>query len=103
MKLVFTEEAKFDLDDIGDWIADHDPLRAATFIDELIARCAKLTGTPHAYPLVPFQGKRSIRRVVHGNYLIFYRVTTEAVEIVRVIHSSRDFESILFPETKKKK
>jgi toxin ParE1/3/4 len=55
MKLVFTEEAKFDLDDIGDWIADHDPLRAVTFIDELTARCAKLTGTPHACPLVPFE------------------------------------------------
>jgi plasmid stabilization system protein ParE len=49
MKPVLTKEAKFDLDDIGDWIADYDPTRAVTFVDELMARCAKLTGMPHAY------------------------------------------------------
>jgi toxin ParE1/3/4 len=46
MKLIFTDEAKFDLDDIGDWIADHNPVRAVTFVDELVARCAKLAETP---------------------------------------------------------
>jgi len=28
------------------------------------------------------------------NYLIFYRVTDEAVEIIRVLHGAMDFESI---------
>lgn len=102
MKLVFTDEAKFDLEDIGDWIADHNPARAVTFVDELIARCAKLTGMPHAHPLVPIRGNTSIRRAVHGHYLIFYRLTTDAVEIIHVLHGSRDFESILFPGAKKK-
>jgi toxin ParE1/3/4 len=98
MKLVFTDEAKFDLDDIGDRIADHNPVRAVAFVDELVARCAKLTGAPYAYPLVPRHGNSEIsgiRRVVYGHYLIFYRITTDAVEIVRVLHGARDFESIL--------
>jgi hypothetical protein len=38
--------------------------------------------------------------VVHGHYLIFYRITTDAVEIIHVLHGARDFESVLFPETK---
>jgi ParE toxin of type II toxin-antitoxin system, parDE len=58
MKLIFTDEAKFDLDHIGDWIADHNPVRAVTFVDEITARCAKLTEMPHAYPLVARHGKR---------------------------------------------
>jgi toxin ParE1/3/4 len=105
MKLVFTDEAKFDLDDIGDWIADHNPVRAITFVDELVARCAKLTEAPFAYALVSARGNRrisGIRRVVYGQYLIFYRVTADAVEIVHVLHGARNFESILFPEMKEK-
>ncbi len=103
MKLVFTDEAKFDLDDIGDRIADHNPARAVTFVDELLACCAKLIATPFAYPLVPRHGNSGIsgiRRAVHGHYLVFYRVATDTVEIVHVLHGARDFESIVFPKRK---
>ena len=30
-----------------------------------------------------------------GNYLIFYRPTPERIEVVRVIHGARDYESFL--------
>jgi plasmid stabilization system protein ParE len=103
MKLAFTKEAKFDLGDIGDWIADQDPVRADTIIDELTARCAKLPGMPAHIRWYPLRGNSTIRRVVHGHYLIFYRVTADVVEILRVLHGARDVESILFPDTKKKK
>jgi toxin ParE1/3/4 len=102
MKLIFTDEAKFDLDHIGDWIADYNPVRPVTFADEITARCAKLTEMPHAYSLVARHGKRGLRRMVHGDYLILYRVTIDSVEIVRVLHGARDLESILSPATKKK-
>jgi toxin ParE1/3/4 len=60
---------------------------------------------PNAYPLVSRHGISEIsgiRRAVYGQYLIFYRITTDAVEIVHVLHGARDFASILFPETEKK-
>jgi plasmid stabilization system protein ParE len=53
MKLVFTDEAKADLLQIGEWIAEDNPPRALTFVDELETRCARLTAMPRAYPLVP--------------------------------------------------
>ncbi len=53
MKLVFTDEAKADLLQIGEWIAEDNPARALTFVDELETRCARLTTMPRAYPLVP--------------------------------------------------
>jgi toxin ParE1/3/4 len=104
MKLVFTDEANSTLMTSATGSLNHNPVRAVTFVDELVAHCAKLTETPHAYPLVPSRDSEisGIRRAVHGHYLIFYRITTEAVEIVHVLHGARDFESILFPETKKK-
>jgi toxin ParE1/3/4 len=35
MKLVFTDEAKADLRQIGEWIAEDNPVRAFSFVDEL--------------------------------------------------------------------
>jgi plasmid stabilization system protein ParE len=34
MKLVFTDEAKTDLLQIAEWIAQDNPVRAFTFVDE---------------------------------------------------------------------
>ena len=53
---------------------------------------------PHAYPLVARHGKRGLRRAVHGHYLILYRVTTDAVEIVRVLHGSQNIQAIFSPD-----
>jgi len=40
----------------------------------------------------------NIRRVVHGNYLIFYRVNTESIEVIHILHGAMNFDAILFPE-----
>jgi toxin ParE1/3/4 len=51
------------------------------------------------YPLVPRHGHLGIRRRPFGNYLIFYRVGANAIEVVHVLHGARDYERLLFPET----
>lgn len=99
MKLVFTDEARADLIQIGDWIAQDNPLRAITFVDELEERCRQLTSMPRAYQLVPGFEARGVRRVPHGDYLIFYRVLDDTVEVLHVLHGARDYEAILFPES----
>ncbi|MEF3365520.1 type II toxin-antitoxin system RelE/ParE family toxin [Methylocystis sp. 9N] len=39
-----------------------------------------------------------MRRRVHGDYLIFYRIQPSAVEILHVLHGAMDYERLLFPE-----
>ena len=34
-----------------------------------------------------------LRSIPHGNYLIFYRLMNNGIEIVRVLHGSRDLPS----------
>ena len=97
MKLVITDEATADLKEIGDWIAAANPRRALSFVDELKNRCACLIDMPHAYPLLPRHGASGVRRLPHGEYLVFYRVRKDTVEIVHVLHGARDYEAILFP------
>jgi plasmid stabilization system protein ParE len=51
---------------------------------------------PHAFPLVPRLEHRGVRQRGYGRYLIFYRVTEEAVEILHVAHGARDYIRALF-------
>ena len=96
MKLVFTLAARADLRAIGDFIAQDSPHRALTFVDELEQHCDKLTTMPRAHPLLTGHEKSGIRKAVHRNYLIFYRLTADAVDIIHILHGARDWERLLF-------
>jgi toxin ParE1/3/4 len=95
-----TDDAEFDLEEIGDFIARKgSPKRAGTFVEELEQACMTLADTPLLFPLIPRYEERGIRHRVHGNYQIFYRVVEAAdrIDVLRVLHSRRDYLSILFP------
>ena len=64
MKLIFTEGAREDLKAIGDYIAEDNPLRALSFVEELEERCFSLEDFP-AYPFIPNRKSSGIRRLVH--------------------------------------
>jgi plasmid stabilization system protein ParE len=36
---------------------------------------------------------------VHADYLIFYRVGAELVEVIHILHGAQDYEALLFPKT----
>ena len=98
MKVVLTEEARSDLEQIADYIARNSPARAESFILELIAKARQLGELPSGFPLVPRYEHLGIRRRAHGNYAIFYRVETDRVSVIHILHSARDYEALLFPE-----
>ena len=97
MKVVITEAAYADLAKIGRNIKKDNPTRAMTFVDELYNRCQRLGAVPRAFPLLPNWEERGIRRRPHGNYLIFYRVGADSVEVLHILHGARDYEGVLFP------
>jgi plasmid stabilization system protein ParE len=72
--------------------------RAETFVAELYDRCRRLGGMPLAFPLLPNWEDRGVRRRVHGNYLIFYRVHQDQVQVLHILHGAQDYESTLFPD-----
>ena len=47
MILEFTSEAEGDLEQIADYIAEHNPRRALSFIRELRSRCEDLISNPN--------------------------------------------------------
>lgn len=95
MKVRLSSEARDDLIAIGDTIARDSPLRASTFVRELIKACAELSSMPLRYPIARRYEAKGIRRRVYGNYQIFYRVIGEQVFVIRVLHGARDYDALL--------
>jgi plasmid stabilization system protein ParE len=97
MSVRFTDEARQDLRDIGQYIARDHPRRAASYVVELVEKCAALADCPERFPLVPRYEQHGVRRRVHGNHLIFYTVEAKEVVIMHILHGARDYVEILFP------
>ncbi len=98
MKVVLTDAARRDLEEIGDYIAQDNPRRARSFVRELIDAARQLGDAPEGFPLVGRYRHLNVRRRVHGNYLIFYRIEAERVAIIHVLHGARDYDTLLFPD-----
>jgi toxin ParE1/3/4 len=96
MIFVIAEAAEADLERIADTIAQENPRRALTFVQELRQRCEQLADVPKGFPLVPRYEHTGMRRRVHGNYLIFYRVGSDIVEVIHILHGAMDYEPLLF-------
>ncbi|WP_018391337.1 type II toxin-antitoxin system RelE/ParE family toxin [Ancylobacter sp. FA202] len=96
MRLVFLPEAEGGLERIADYIAQDNPVRALSFVRELRDRALQIAKTPHAYPLVPRFESLGIRRCVHGNYLIFFRVQNDEVQVLHILNGAMDVEALLF-------
>ena len=97
MIVSFSAVAEADLERIGDHIARDNPRRATTFVAELIDCCMRLEQAPEGFPLLPRYAASGVRRRVHGNYLIFYKVTTAGITVLHILHGAQDYETILFP------
>lgn len=98
MKVVLTAEAFGDLERIGDYIARDNPVRARSFVKELIDKAQQLGDLPQGFPLVPRYAHLGVRRRAHGSYLIFYRVEPDQVTVIHVLHGAQDYEALLFPD-----
>ena len=83
-----------DLEEIGEFIAQDNPLRAETFLAQLENHCRSLIQMPNAYPARP--GLRpGIRVSVHGKYLIFFKLEGGELQIVRILHGARNLSNLL--------
>ena len=93
-----TAEAASDLEANADRIAQGNPARAVTFVEELRAKCLGLLPFPDRFPLVPRYEAHGVRHCVHGNYLIFYRVEEGEVGVIHILHGAMDYAGVLFSQ-----
>ena len=93
MLLSITPLAAQDLEEIGDFIAQDNPLRSVEFLTELQSHCETIRRNPEGYRLRQ-EFSKTMRSCSHGNYVIFYESDVKEVTIVRILHGGRDLQKI---------
>ena len=95
-RLQFTDDADRDLVDIALYIASESQSRelASAFVERLRAKCRQLASLPATLG-TPRQDLRpeplnDIRSTPCQGYVIFFRCRDDVLEVVNVLHGSRD-------------
>jgi toxin ParE1/3/4 len=101
-KYFLSSEALDDLDAIWGHIAEDNPEAADRVVDSAYRACANLAVHPQLGPLrrFPDNDPPDVRFFVlmdFPNYMIFYRIVPDGVEIVRVLHGAQDIDELFGP------
>ncbi|MCR6672234.1 type II toxin-antitoxin system RelE/ParE family toxin [Devosia ginsengisoli] len=95
MTVTIAAEAEADLEAIAGYIAADNPLRAVSFVQELVANCHVLAGQPLRHPIVADYGQR-LRRFPYKGYSIYYQVSSaNDVVVVHILNDAMDHRRIL--------
>ncbi len=89
MQVRWTKRASLNLESILSHIAHDNPDAARRFLIETLEKIAQLSEFPYLgrEGLVP----TARELVVHANYIVHYRVQSEQVQILRVLHVKRKY------------
>ena len=96
LEVVFRAQAEADIEAIGDAIALDSRKNAAAWVEDIRSRSATLREFPERWPV----HMGAARRMVAGNYLVFYRIaepdisSLRRVIVIRVMHGARDIGEI---------
>ncbi len=94
MRLELSAFVETDLDAIATFIADENPRRSVTFIQDIRAKFGVIQRTPLLYQLRP-DIEQEARMATVGNYAILFRVMGDVVRIERVVYGGRDLPNAL--------
>ena len=89
-----SDQAKADIVDIWEYIAIDSVFQADRFITKLVKQYKSLASTPGIGRLRK-ELRSSLRTFPVGNYLILYRLISEGIAVVRVLHGARDIPTVL--------
>lgn len=92
-KLIWTDQAIDDLDDIGNYIAENSERYAKLTVQKLIERIQILKEFPLAGRIVPEKNDENVRELIERNYRILYEViSANEINILAIYHSARDLK-----------
>ncbi len=98
-KYFLSPEALEDIDTIWLYIAQDNPEAADRVVESAYRACVSLAMHPQLGPVRRFSDRDppDIRFFVltdFPNYIIFYRIVPDGVEIVRVLHGAQDIDNL---------
>jgi toxin ParE1/3/4 len=94
-RVLRTTQALEDLDAIWTYIAQHSADAADRLIDRLYDRFVLLAAYPDSGERQSQLADGHYRRIVEGNYVVYYLPDDAGVTIVRVLHGAREEQGLL--------
>lgn len=88
--------AKNDLLDIWEYIADDSVNQADAFINKINQKLLTIASSP-TIGSVRNELAEGLRSFSVGRYVIFYHPMSEGIDVVRILHGSRDIGGIFHP------
>ena len=88
VKIVWSEEALKDIEEIISFISKDSELYAVNFASKIISAVETLEVFPEIGRIVPEYGDPKMREIIYRNYRIVYQIEERAVEIITVSHGS---------------
>ena len=89
MRVVYTEPALEDLEEIGAFLKAHYPSLLSAVRENIQRLVSRLAMWPESAPVVSERPKVRVAFVQRYPYKVFYLVTASDVQILHVHHSSR--------------
>jgi addiction module RelE/StbE family toxin len=90
MKLVWTDPSLDDLRAVRDYIARDSDYYAADLVEQIVLSAERLRRFPKLGRVVPEVQDENTRELLHQNYRIIYRIVGERIEILAIVHGSRN-------------
>lgn len=90
MKLIWSELSIRNLENLKAYIAQDSPRYAEIFITKLIESTENLLKFPAIGRKVPERDDDNLREIIYHNYRTIYLIGNDSIEIVTVVHGSRD-------------
>ncbi len=94
-RVVFHPSARQDLLDIETYIAEDNPIESAGFVAFLEQECKVISAYPHMGVARPDLALH-IRMFPIKDYLILYQPTEKGIEVIHIVHASRDINTLIF-------
>lgn len=95
MRIIWSEPAEFDLDDLYDFIAKDSPIYAERFTDRILEAIANLADYPRVGRQVPESDSEYIRELIIQSQRVMYAIDDELqiIHILALIHVRQDIQS----------
>jgi addiction module RelE/StbE family toxin len=99
MRIVWTEHAETDLDELFDYIARNSPIYAERFVDRILEAVVRLAELPRVGRQVPEGKAEHIRELIVQSQRVIYAIDDDqdTVRILALVHVRQNLQGQNYP------
>jgi toxin ParE1/3/4 len=94
MRIIWTEPAVADLQNIKDYISNDSGYYATVIIEKILKSVEGIKDFPRIGREVPEFEESEIREIIYSNYRIMYRIHEDFILVLAVVHGKRNIENL---------